>query len=484
MSITNVKKFKGEIENYLNKHQNIFESQIDHVFRFLRFKTYLNRNRIVKQDGYAASHILFILMMMPFIQIRTVRSFCSKQWDHWSTSKKDTFYRFKNNARYRWRSFFKNVSHDILNQVDVDKIPLKDRVFVIDDTILIKVGKMIENVSYLYDHNMGRSVLGFGIVALGIFTGNGFYPMDFAYFFSKKRHARSPAEKLGDPRSVSGRMSHEAKECTKLELALKMIQSAVHCGIIPGYVVFDSWYAWPFFINRIREIGHNIHVVCRLKDSKVLYEYKGKSYQLSALYQKVKHRFKKDIRTGLLLNRVKVKMSGYKEAVLIVFSKGYKEPEVNQVKGRRKKKEPKYVAFLSTDTTMHASTVIKTYVKRWPIEVFFKECKQMLDLGKEQSNNFNAQIFSTAVSFLRYNVLMYLNEKENYSTLGDLFSHLVDDTAVITYANRLWDFFKGLFSVSFSKIFQLFKIEEDFHTYFDVLSQAVASIAPFQGCET
>jgi hypothetical protein len=79
---------------------------------------------------------------------------------------------------------------------------------------------------------------------------------------------------------------------------------------------------------------------------------------------------------------------------------------------------------------------------------------------------------------------MYLNEKENYSTLGELFSHLVDDSAIITYANRLWDFFQGLFSVSFSNIFEFFKIEEDFHTYFDTLSQAVTSIGPFQGCET
>lgn len=481
---TNCQKFKGEIENYLNNHQNIFESKIDSVFRSLRFKTNLSRNRIIKQNGYAASHILFILLMMPLIQIRTVRSFCFKQWNHWSTSKKDTFYRFKNNPKYRWRSFFKNVSYDILNHVEIDKTPQKDRVFVIDDTILVKLGKMIENVSYIYDHNIGRSVLGFCIVALGIFTTNGFYPLDFAYFFSKKRNAKSPEEKLGDPRSVSGRLSYEAKHCTKLELALSMIQSAVNSGIIPGYVVFDSWYAWPVFINNIRKIGHDIHVVCRLKDSKVLYEYKGKTYRLSALYQKVKHRFKKDIRTGLFLNRVKVKMPGCIDDVIIVFSKGYQEPDVNQVKGRKKNKESKWVAFLSTDTKLHASTVIKTYVKRWPVEVCFKECKQMLDLGKEQSNNFNAQIFSTTASFLRYNVLMYLNEKENYSTLGELFAHLVDDSAVITYANRLWNFFRGLFSVSFSKIFELFKIEEDFHTYFDALSQAITSITPFQGCET
>jgi hypothetical protein len=484
MSTTNIKKFKGEIENYLNNHQNIFESKIDGVFRSLKFKTWLSRSRIIKKDGYGASHTLFILLMMPLIQIKTVHSFCAKQWNHWSTSKKDVLYRFKNNPKFRWRSFFKKITNEILDSVEIHQTPQKDRVFVIDDTILVKLGKMMDNVSFIYDHNLGRTVLGYCVVALGLFTPKGFYPLDFSFCFGKKRHPKSHEEKLGDPRSVSGLMSYEAKHCTKLELAIKMVKNAVDAGIIPGYVLFDSWYSWPVFINSVRKIGHNIHVICRLKDSKVLYEYKGKSYRLSGLYQKVKHQFKKDLRTGLSLTRVNVKMPGAEDDVTIVFSKNYKEPEIEPAKGRKKEKQDKWVAFLSTDKNLHASSIIKIYTKRWPVEVCFKECKQLLTLGKEQSNDFNAQVFSTMASFLRYNMLMYLNEKENYSTLGELFAHLVDDAALITYADRLWDFFRGLFAVSFSKIFDLFKIEEDFHTYLDALSASLTTFTPIQGCET
>ncbi|MCD4811296.1 hypothetical protein K8R14_01670 [bacterium] len=79
-------------------------------------------------------------------------------------------------------------------------------------------------------------VLGFCIVTLGLFTANGFYPIDFAYRFGKKRHPKSPEENIGDPRSISGQKSFEAKHYTKLELALMMIQSAINCGILPGYV--------------------------------------------------------------------------------------------------------------------------------------------------------------------------------------------------------------------------------------------------------
>ncbi len=108
----------------------------------------------------------------------------------------------------------------------------------------------------------------------------------------------------------------------------------------------------------------------------------------------------------------------------------------------------------------------------------------MLGLGKDHSNDFNALVFATTASFVRYNLLNYLNEQENHATLGTLFEHLADDYAVITYSQRLWDFFRSLFLVSLKTIFDLFEIEEDFQSYFDVLADAVNNSAPIKGCET
>ena len=51
------------------------------------------------------------------------------------------------------------------------------------------------------------------------------------------------------------------------------------------------------------------------------------------------------------------------------------------------------------------------------------------------------------------------------------------------YAHRLWDFSRGLFLVSFSTIFEIFKINEDF-VYSDALTDAITALTPFQGCET
>jgi hypothetical protein len=225
-------------------------------------------------------------------------------------------------------------------------------------------------------------------------------------------------------------------------------------------------------------------VICRLKDSKTKYEYQGKKYQLSALYQKVKNQLQKSKRTGLLLKRVSVTMPGSAQPVVIAFAKGYQEPEEESVKGKKRCEKPKWVAFLSTDLSLHSATIIKHYTKRWSIEVCFKECKQLLRLGKEQSQNFDAQVFAATLSLLRYAVLSHLNEAENTGSKGILFEHLVDEAAQITYIQRLWQFFRSLFAVSFSKIFELFKIEEEFQSYFQALEQAVLGCVPALGCET
>ncbi|MGA8181654.1 MAG: hypothetical protein WB792_16460 [Desulfobacterales bacterium] len=65
-----------------------------------------------------------------------------------------------------------------------------------------------------------------------------------------------------------------------------------------------------------------------------------------------------------------------------------------------------------------------------------------------------------------------------------MFEHLADEAAQITYAQKLWRFFRTLFAISFSKIFELFKIEEEFQSYFHAFEQAVVDFISALGCET
>ena len=86
---TKCKKFKGEIENYLRNSQNQFECKIDRLFTSLKIKTWLCRTNIIKKDGYPASHLLFVLFMLPLLKLNNIHCFCSKGWKQWSHSSKD-----------------------------------------------------------------------------------------------------------------------------------------------------------------------------------------------------------------------------------------------------------------------------------------------------------------------------------------------------------------------------------------------------------
>ena len=230
--MSNIKEevFKGEIEEYLGT-KNIFERKIDEVFKRLRIKTGLNRAGIVKKDGYHAGHLLFILVLLPILKIKTVQGFCRKHLEQWSEARKDAFYRLKTKD-YRWRSLLYWIT-----EIALDVISTEDACIVVDDTILKKTGGSIENVSYVYDHNAGKSVLGYCMVVIGLFTSGGFFPLDFGFSASDKRHKRG-CEYKGDKRSSSGRMSTEATEMTKLQLVESMIKRALSHGVKAKYVLF------------------------------------------------------------------------------------------------------------------------------------------------------------------------------------------------------------------------------------------------------
>ncbi len=109
----------------------------------------------------------------------------------------------------------------------------------------------------------------------------------------------------------------------------------------------------------------------------------------------------------------------------------------------------------------------------------------MLGLGKEQAQDFNAQIFSVTAAWLRYNLLSFLNQNDNYpDSIGSLFDQIAQTSSLGTYSQRLWEFFAGLFVASFSTLFDIFEIEEDFSSYFDVISQTLIDFSPIRECET
>lgn len=58
--------------------------------------------------------------------------------------------------------------------------------------------------------------------------------------------------------------------------------------------------------------------------------------------------------------------------------------------------------IVTTDLSLSFIRMMEIYSIRWSIEVFFKEAKQHLQLGKSQSRDFDAQITDIIVSMIQY----------------------------------------------------------------------------------
>ena len=94
---------------------------------------------------------------------------------------------------------------------------------------------------------------------------------------------------------------------------------------------------------------------------------------------------------------------------------------------------------------MAPGQILSYYARRWAIEVFFKDVKQMLYMGKEQSNTFDATVACYSMVMIRYLLMVYIiNKRRLHGPIGPLFRQISDDHALLIVADKLWASVKEL----------------------------------------
>ena len=74
-------------------------------------------------------------------------------------------------------------------------------------------------------------------------------------------------------------------------------------------------------------------------------------------------------------------------------------------------------------------------------QVFFREAKQLLGLGKCQSNDFDAQIADTTITLIQHILLTLKYRFEHYETKGALFNDVREGIIQSRLDERLWGLF-------------------------------------------
>ena len=435
-----MRKSINEIENVLKNYGYSIDTIICDMMKTFKFKTICCQVGLRKEDGYSASEIVALMLMLPLMLLKSVNAFYRSEFQKVTAMKKDTIYRLKNNEKMPWRLLLLAVAKQFQHLVNPQKEVASNSAFILDDTTEAKTGRRIEQISLVHDHVSGKQgyKLGYKNLTLGLFDGKSFNPLDFSLHaekpLKKARHRKEQYRKKRQSRSSGAKRIQECR-IDKITNGLNMLKRAVKQGFRAKYVLVDSWFSSKEFIQTVRRLGKTpMHVICGIRKDKRKYTYQGTSLNAKKLLTVLKNEGKE--------KRCRKRNTRYFE--VIVDYEGIGKVKLYYCRFPYQKE---WRLFLSTDTSLGFLSMMETYCIRWTIEVFFKEAKQYLKLGTCQSRDFDAQIAHVTTCYLLYILLAYFRRVNAYESLDGLFYKIKDDLVEKNLAERLWGLFEELLQV-------------------------------------
>jgi SRSO17 transposase len=211
-------------------------------------------------------------------------------------------------------------------------------VLALDDTLLEKTGKHIDEVGYFHDHAEGRYVLGHNMVSSHYVTPGDCFPIGWRLYLKRDKKDK-------DFKS-------------KLDLAQELIEQALSTGLRFKTVVFDAWYLSKELVKYIE--SKRLHWVGGAKSNRIIF-IGEKKMRLDVFGQSLKRSdFKKiDIKgTTYYCFTKTVRMSKLGKVRLLIF---HEEADFSD--------EPTYL--VTDNLRWEARRILRIYKSRWQIETFW-----------------------------------------------------------------------------------------------------------------
>ena len=425
--INNLSELKA---SFVQQHKSEkFFSDFTDILKLGKYHGIFSR---AKQKGIPALAILRVLISFPFLGAGNVFSFTNSTWSKFAHFGKDAYYRLMNNHRINWRLFLYGVAKQLAVTLGERPQQAMDKgcksALVFDDTPIQKTGYLIEGVSKIWDHVKQRSVLGYQLLVMGHYDGTALTPVDFSMhremkdkkmkYGLKQKQYRQQHNKDRGARTAGAQRKKEL-DITKISSVVKMIKRAAGHGIAADYVLADSWFTCWEVVKAT--LSGNMEFVGMFSIVKTLFVYNNRKLT----YKQVRHinrkRVKRNKRFNLYYIRTVVEWNG--QRVVLYFT--------------RKGKHGKWKTILSSDLASTFTETVEAYQIRWTIEVFFKEAKQHLGLGKCQSKDFDAQVASATLVMVQYIFLSLRNRIDKYETIGGAYRGTKEDVLELRLHERL-----------------------------------------------
>lgn len=263
-------------------------------------------------------------------------------------------------------------------------------IIALDDVLLEKSGKSIDDVGYMYDHAQKRTILAHDILFVNYVNPNSgkHYPLDFRRF---KKEDQCESEEV------------DFQKQTEL---FRELVGWCHENGIPGTYVFDSHYSSKEDLNYINSLKNDDGTSCAYVGdimSNRIIVHKGVKQQISAFATSIPPKDRKPMtitgadgkqRTQYFLT-VCVKMPGVDHKVrIVVIWKNRDDPEA--------------VKYLVTNRIhWNGEKIVEVYRYRWTgTETFHRDGKQELGLGDCQLRDGVGQTRHTYAVMMAHSLLV------------------------------------------------------------------------------
>lgn len=219
-------------------------------------------------------------------------------------------------------------------------------------------------------------------------------------------------------------------DMSKAQSVIRMISRAVKRGFEFEYVLFDSWFFSKEILAHIESFrSKGIKLVAMVKMGKSLYQdcLSGKEMDASMLRKYYKKMGKTQRSRKYNATYIRVPVWYDKRRVNLFFV--------------RLGSGSKWKVFITNDLDLTFNKLLEVYHIRWSIEVFYKDGKQHLQLGKCQCNNFDSQIGATTLVMMQYIMLLLYKQQHYGQSLGSIFDMLSTQTQEENITRYLMDIF-------------------------------------------
>lgn len=175
--ISELSKFLGDKTSVCNDFISLLGG-----FRLARF---LRHCHMEKKIGARSVDLLRCLLVFRLCGLSIYQSYCHR-FGNMIVGGKNQFYRFLNHKNMDWRKLLFRVTQSFIAIVrQKSDLQIEWKYAILDDTTMEKTGKMMEQITKVFDHTTHSFVLGYKLLLLALSDGKNYNKLMFMLKYSQ-----------------------------------------------------------------------------------------------------------------------------------------------------------------------------------------------------------------------------------------------------------------------------------------------------------